>query len=658
MRSLPIRVTPLPGEAVDSWLEALAARCEIAWADLAAPIAASSPLPAHGVWVRQLSATQTQIVSALTGVDTQAVSACTLAGSPDFADGLDPATDPELRYGPGGGRLTGSRFCPACLAATGGRWTLVWRSPWTFACTTHHCLLVDVCPQCGRRQRTYAHPAASVPRPGHCAAFVPGPRGTRTLCNADLTQAQVLHLSRHHPAISAQHTIDALLTNGAAQFGLYRQHPCSAPTVLTDIRELGWCFLLKDVPTSIVQTHVPGDIVAEQQAAQSNSRPTGRGPAASAATSAVAATGALSVLGQRDISTAGELLRQLGSPARTRLSCSFVVRRLQPSPVLYATHLSALEPDLGAAEQLRSRLGTPRPCRPRTDSGRIEHLVRTLPVSFWPQWSIRLAGTACSQHRARPALSVSMLIVGSEVPETDVIELLGSPLSCFAFKATLAALKNDPCWPDIRTAIIRLADHLATHEPVIDYQRRRQLNYIDLLPPRDWQRICRTTDTHPRRDRSARRYIQQWLTGTVATADQIDNLNISTGNTANRFAAGLTPQLRQALLHHGSDFLAAHGITDEPVQWQPSFQLLHGLHLPGDHFDQNQAASLQQLVYCDGLTVAAAATTAGLPLDISGPLLQEHPAPGRPRQRRTKVVTAARPGPHTNVPLTRYHGNA
>ena len=35
-RTLPIRVTPVPGEALDSWHEALAARLQATLADLAA----------------------------------------------------------------------------------------------------------------------------------------------------------------------------------------------------------------------------------------------------------------------------------------------------------------------------------------------------------------------------------------------------------------------------------------------------------------------------------------------------------------------------------------------------------------------------------------------------------------------------------------------
>ena len=54
-----------------------------------------------------------------------------------------------------------SRFCPACLAETGGRWQLWWRRRWAFACPIHQCLLADTCPCCDRWQRDRSPPSQS-----------------------------------------------------------------------------------------------------------------------------------------------------------------------------------------------------------------------------------------------------------------------------------------------------------------------------------------------------------------------------------------------------------------------------------------------------------------------------------------------------------------
>lgn len=76
------------------------------------------------------------------------------------------------------GRVYGSRFCPDCLAASGGAWKLRWRLVWTFACLQHRCLLVDRCPRCGGGQRYRYRVRHAAARPGQCANPAVGtPRG-------------------------------------------------------------------------------------------------------------------------------------------------------------------------------------------------------------------------------------------------------------------------------------------------------------------------------------------------------------------------------------------------------------------------------------------------------------------------------------------------
>lgn len=52
--------------------------------------------------------------------------------------------------------LRWSRFCPACLTDTGGRWQMRWRLPWQLACPTHATLLCSRCARCDGRQRQEA----------------------------------------------------------------------------------------------------------------------------------------------------------------------------------------------------------------------------------------------------------------------------------------------------------------------------------------------------------------------------------------------------------------------------------------------------------------------------------------------------------------------
>ena len=123
-RTLPLRVPPVPGEAIDSWLEALARRSQVTVGTLTAAL--GWPLPASpGGLVAGLPG------QVLRRLEHQ-------AGLP--AGRLDDAVlDRYLPLGPV--RRRGSRYCPSCLAERDGRWLLSWRLGWVFACTTHAVLL-------------------------------------------------------------------------------------------------------------------------------------------------------------------------------------------------------------------------------------------------------------------------------------------------------------------------------------------------------------------------------------------------------------------------------------------------------------------------------------------------------------------------------------
>ena len=154
VRTLPLRVAPVAGESIDSWLEATAHRCNVTWADLRAAL--GSALPASGYpdqWVGRLTDVQCSVVSTATGVDPAALRAMTLEGYPPIAAGFDPQTGQSASSYPWR-HIHASRFCPFCLTENGGRWKLVWRTVWFFACPTHHCLLAGSCPVCGAAQRS------------------------------------------------------------------------------------------------------------------------------------------------------------------------------------------------------------------------------------------------------------------------------------------------------------------------------------------------------------------------------------------------------------------------------------------------------------------------------------------------------------------------
>src|SRR5512146_353243 len=156
MTAIPVRLAPLPGEALDSWLEAYAHLLHVTVRD----IFAFAGMDWDGIngrqrtskpWLHQLDAPDLAALSAATGVPAETLAGMTLARYQ--GTGLaEVAALPGMRRTPRWWRqLTGSRYCPRCLAANGGRWMLSWRIPWTFACTGCQVLLSDMCSDCGRR---------------------------------------------------------------------------------------------------------------------------------------------------------------------------------------------------------------------------------------------------------------------------------------------------------------------------------------------------------------------------------------------------------------------------------------------------------------------------------------------------------------------------
>lgn len=158
-RTLPVRLAPLPGEALDSWLEALARRLHTPLGEVLRHFGFPARLGRgdhlKGIppdWTILLSEQETMAIAYASGLDLQTVTSMTLAHYDQRALRINF----ERRYvnrwvlwGRGGG----SRFCPDCLRDNDGRWQLAWRLGWSYACVLHGLLLADCCPDCGRIQR-------------------------------------------------------------------------------------------------------------------------------------------------------------------------------------------------------------------------------------------------------------------------------------------------------------------------------------------------------------------------------------------------------------------------------------------------------------------------------------------------------------------------
>jgi len=65
-RRLPLRVAPVPGEAIDSWLEVTAGRMDLSLGAVARAL--DLPIATRPVWIRWRSPDQLEAIEAATGV--------------------------------------------------------------------------------------------------------------------------------------------------------------------------------------------------------------------------------------------------------------------------------------------------------------------------------------------------------------------------------------------------------------------------------------------------------------------------------------------------------------------------------------------------------------------------------------------------------------
>ncbi len=637
-RALPIRVRPIPGEGLDSWLEALARRTHTAFGDLLTAVGLS---PDHRrgttAWIVQLTAGEAVAISAAAGITSSTLEAMTLAryaGSVVRINGDGRTLNRTFPWT----RNSGSRFCPACLRRTDGRWQLAWRLGWTFACTEHHCLLVDSCPACGGVQRRRAHVVEVVPHAGRCTCPADGATGrSPARCDAALAAAPAIVFDPDHPVVHAQRIVDAIIDSENTAFGVYRTTPRPRIDVLADIRAVAGRVLAYATPQDL-KALIPDDLlVAHQEALRPGLAPGEVKPGLAAPTrSAAAALGvvaAVRALDMPDIASAGDELRWLVTCSRKRgfaVSATNIGWGKSTSSQLAGVQLAALGPLLKPSDQLRYRIGSTLPARPASCAAHPIGLACRLPSMMWPGWSLRLSVPNCRQRQLRAALSVAVLLVNSRLNLAQATRLIDSHIEGHGVSRVLQLLEQHQQWHQIRCALLRIAEFLADHGGPIDYQRRRRLDYTGLLPDKTWSQICRDTATPgPRaiRARIARCFLIERLSGMPArVAPGIGDGNAFRSKVAD-FPARLTDDLARALDEHTYQFLADHGIDAEPAVWYPPTELFDELDLPGPNPTAVDPAELHRAMTSEEGKLGAVAARLDTDLDTVRYLLERHPVP-------------------------------
>jgi hypothetical protein len=233
-------------------------------------------------------------------------------------------------------------------------------------------------------------------------------------------------------------------------------------------------------------------------------------------------------------------------------------------------------------------------------------------------------------------LSCAVLLVGNPLELDEVAARLGSVTDGRTISRLLQLLADDPRWEAIAAGVTRLAAYLDDNDVPIDYQRRRRLDYSDLLLPGQWLDLCRRTGVSPgqgRRDKIARCMLFARISGLpIEAAPDFDTSGGEAyfrAETA-RFAAIRTPELAAALDEAASEFLARHRIRGEPVTWHPPLSLLSDLDLPGPNPSLVDVTRLHELVQRRRHPAQHAAEVLGTTIDVVRLILDEHPAPAAP----------------------------
>ena len=168
------------------------------------------------------------------------------------------------------------------------------------------------------------------------------------------------------------------------------------------------------------------------------------------------------------------------------------------------------------SDQPRYRIGSAQPTRPAHTAADSAALAAKLPAALWPTWTLRLALPTQDYTYLSTALPCAVLLVNSRLSfQAATAAMDRRDANAHSLSHTLQQLRGDRRWPDIRYALVRLADCLHGHDTPIDYRRRRGLDYEALLEPAAWQRICAGLDIRTggqRRHRIVRCYLYALIT--------------------------------------------------------------------------------------------------------------------------------------------------
>ncbi len=608
MRTLPLRLTPLPGEAFDGWLHAYAARLRISIADLEpATVARSRALAAKPVElaVNGLNPSEVAAVAAATGVDPKDLAAMwqplnryTAMVSERFQGTLRKALLP----------LPASRFCPHCLDETGGRWMSTWRLPTHVACLDHRCYLLDRCPTCAKEPRRYPRYRIKALREGWvCATEVSeAPGKHRQDCGTDLRAA--LTTTVPQGTLHAQSRLKNLTSSDA----------CAARVAADRLVEL--VAVLVSLPESPLVPRT--DSFRDAETAES------------------LLDRASQVLDNSDAFNAYALAdvrqRPPALPARIRSTTPELVTRL----------VKLRDPHLRPTERLRWRSLTA-PQRPKLDQADIQRRQDAIPSALWVDWTIRLCPpTGLHVDIFRTVAGAALLVPGATAPVETLFADHRDPGLAKTFSHVVQFLPPPPADAAILRVLTQLAENVDRHGTPIDYARRRHLAAAEpLIDATQWDAICEQAGV-PTGGRAkltnAQRWIWETMTGDLLS-DAPGDLKLVDHSILgfHLFALHLPTAAAAALDNHAARLLERHSI-DEPLTWSPPLDWADSTDTPGVDPDSIDPETIHGMLRA-GVPLGKIADQLDTSIAHLRWIVRRHPPQLRSRSQANKVLRGARP---------------
>ncbi|ANS66462.1 hypothetical protein SLINC_4238 [Streptomyces lincolnensis] len=611
--TMAIRLPPAPEEALDSWLDAYAYRLHAEVSDIlelaglgASRYARMRSLFGNRPWTPELYPQEFAALSAVTVTPLRQLASMTMERYSGSLITLDH--NKGILEKPSWWRHTRvSKFCPDCLAVSGGRWKLSWRLPWSFACRDHACLLLDTCPVCSQKGRV-AWSLRESPTPGLCRSILPSGRGDTSMrtsrCLQPLAECEATRLVGSGLVLAAQAEIDHVMADmDRSREGSPEIPDISPRDALENLRASAQAamsalyFSPDRLPRDV------RDIVAELDSTPEGLRKDRPDGPAVRTTEAEVHTTAFGYATAARLIRAGALhpdpdiaqwilaAGTSGGRGTAPQAGRVLTRWGRSSPELQGALLKELGPRLRPADRLRYATYTRRPSRPVKGTGADR--ANNVPSLFWRGLAVQFTPADLFGHiplNYRVTLSMMLLLVGSsDTSPRQARDLLFSEDLGMLPRETAHVtrkLQQVGALDSVLRGISILAQAIDEYGVPIDYSRRRRLFSRATLDERSYFELCEQTGRWrlpAERRQILRLKLIEILTGThpryLPSSVNLDAHPTQTNGyefTMARLDLELTTHLRQqaALLLEVSDI-------NEPVEWEPPAEWIGGIDLPG-----------------------------------------------------------------------------